>query len=156
MKSLLLAAVLLVLCTMLPKAVPAAGGGDVHFGDTQFIGYEGEQRWPTAASTETIGSEAVPIYIGLPTKRYKVLGRIYDPRTTGIGVVGRAFAEGLFSERDRQRDIANQAKFRGGNAVLVTNDPRILKALNLTEQEIRKTAPLFEHKDKVVLAIELD
>jgi len=156
MKRPLLAAMFFALCTMLPKVAPAADRGDAHFGDAQFIAYEGEQKWPTASSTETLESYAVPIYIGLPTKHYQVLGRIYDPRTTGIGVVGRAFAEGLFSEKDRQRDVANQAKFRGGNAVLVTSDPRILKALNLTEQEVQKTAPLFEHKDKVVLAIELD
>ena len=156
MRRPLLAALLLALCTTLPGVAPAVDRSDAQFGDAQFIAYEGEQQWPTAASTETIGSYAVPIYIGLPTKRYKVLGRIYDPRTTGIGVVGRAFAEGLFSEKDRQRDVANQAKFRGGNAVLVTDDPRILKTLGLTEREVRKTAPLFEHKDKIVLAIELD
>lgn len=154
--SFLLAAFLLTLHALLPDAASATDRSDASFGDAQFIAYEGEQSWPTASSTETIGSAAVPIYIGLPTKRYKVLGRIYDSRTTGIGVVGRAFAEGLFSEKDRQRDVANQARFRGGNAVLVTSDPRILKALNLSEQEVRKTAPLFEHKDKVVLAIELD
>jgi len=156
MKRLLLAAMLFALCSMLPKVAPAADRSDARFGDAHFIAYEGEQKWPTASSTEALESYAVPIYIGLPTKRYKVLGRIYDPRTTGIGVVGRAFAEGLFPEKDRQRDVANQAQFRGGNAVLVTSDPRILKVLDLSEQEVQNTAPLFEHKDKVVLVIELD
>lgn len=156
MKRSLLAALLLALCAMLPRVAPAADRSDARFGDAHFIAYEGEQKWPTASSTEALESYAVPIYIGLPTRSYKVLGRIYDPRTTGIGVVGRAFAEGLFPEKDRQRDVANQAQFRGGNAVLVTSDPRILKVLDLSEQEVRKTAPLFEHKDKVVLAIELD
>ena len=156
MKRPLLAAMLLALCTMLPRVAPADDRSDARFGDAHFIAYEGEQKWPTASSTEALESYAVPIYIGLPTKRYKVLGRIYDPRTTGIGVVGRAFAEGLFPEKDRQRDVANQAKFRGGNAVLVTSDPRILKVLDLSEEEVQKTAPLFEHKDKVVLVIELD
>lgn len=156
MKRSLLVAMLFALCTMLPKVAPAADRSDASFGDAHFISYEGEQKWPTASSAEALESYAVPIYIGLPTKRYKVLGRIYDPRTTGIDVVGRAFAEGLFPEKNRQRDVANQAQFRGANAVLVTSDPRILKELNLTEEEVRKTAPLFEHKDKVVLAIELD
>ena len=156
MKRLLFAAMLFALCSMLPKVAPAADRSDAHFGDAHFIAYEGEQKWPMASSTEALESYAVPIYIGLPTKRYKVLGRIYDPRTTGIGVVGRAFAEGLFPEKDRQRDVANQAQFRGGNAVLVTSDPRILKVLDLSEQEVQNTAPLFEHKDKVVLVIELD
>ena len=56
----------------------------------------------------------MPIYLGLPNRPYKVLGRVYDDRTSGIGVMGRAFSEGLFSERDRQRDCADQAKYRAG------------------------------------------
>ncbi|CAG0968481.1 hypothetical protein MYXO_01161 [Myxococcaceae bacterium] len=137
-------------------AASAVDRSDAAFGDAHFISYEGDQKWPTAPGTETIGSFAVPIYIGLPTRPYRVIGRIYDPRTTGIGVVGRVFAEGLFSEKNRQRDVANQARFRGANAVLVTDDRRVLEALDLSEREVRDTAPLFDHKDKVVLAIELE
>ncbi len=123
------------------------------FGDADFIAYEGEQGWPTADKAEIIKDYAVPIYIGLPAKKYKVLGRIYDDRKSGMGVVGRAFAEGLFSEKDRQRDCASQAKYRGGDAVLVTNDEKIIKALGLSKEEIEKTTPLFDHKDKVTLAV---
>jgi hypothetical protein len=136
--------------------VLAAGQTDPKFGDTRFMTYEGEQRWPTAEHAESIDGFAVPIYVGLPTRKYRVLGRIYDPRTSGIAVVGRAFAEGLFSERDRQRDCANQARYRGATAVLVTDDERILKALGLSADEIEDTAPLFQHKGKIVLAIVLD
>jgi len=137
----------------LPPSVRARDG-DKAFGDAHFIAYEGSfKKWPTGDKAQVIKDYAVPIYIELPDKRYKVLGRIYDPRRTGLGVVGRAFAEGLFSEKDRQRDCANQAKYREGDAVLVTKDPRIIKALGLDADEIEKTAPLFEHKDKVVLAI---
>lgn len=153
---LLLAALLLGAGLLAAGGVRAADRSDAAFGDAHFIAYEGEQHWPTASSTEKIDSFAVPIYIGLPTRTYRVLGRIYDPRATGIGVVGRAFAEGLFSEEDRRRDVANQAQFRRANAVLVTGDPRILEALHLTAEQVRKTAPLFDHKDKVVLAIELE
>ena len=96
---------LLGLALLLPAdAGRAQGTGDPKFGDTRFLNYEGDQRWPTAESAESIGGFAVPIYVGLPTRPYKVLGRIYDPRATGIAIVGRAFAEGLFSEADRQRD----------------------------------------------------
>lgn len=144
----------LVLACVFP--VLAAGQTDPKFGDTRFMSYEGEQRWPTAEHAESMDGFAVPIYVGLPTKKYRVLGRIYDPRTSGISVVGRAFAEGLFPERDRQRDCANQARYRGANAVLVTNDERVLAALALEADEIEDTAPLFQHKNKVVLAIVLD
>jgi hypothetical protein len=134
----------------------AQNANDPTFGDTRFMFYEGDQHWPTADSAEAISGFAVPIYVGLPTRPYKVLGRIYDPRATGIGVVGRVFAEGLFSESDRQRDCANQARFRGGNAVLVTNDERIISVLGLSRSEVEKTAPLFNHKDKIVLAVSIE
>ena len=43
----------------------------------------------------------------------------------------RAFSKGWFSEPDRQRDCPDQAKCRGGDAVLVTSDKHVLKALGL-------------------------
>jgi hypothetical protein len=136
--------------------VPSVQAGDTGkaFGDAHFIAYEGSfKNWPTGDKAQVIKDHEVPIYVGLPDKKYRVLGRIYDPRRTGIGVVGRAFAEGLFSENDRQRDCANQAKYREADAVLVTKDERVIKALGLDTAEIEKTAPLFAHKDKLVLAI---
>lgn len=126
------------------------------FGDAVFLKYEGTQSWPTGDRSQIISDFAVPIYLGLPNKRYKVIGRVYDERTTGIGVMTRAFAEGLFSEKDRQRDCADQAKYRGGDAVVVTNDERIIKALSLTKEELSKTAPLFQHKDSAVLVIKFE
>ena len=98
-------------------------------GDAKYLTYEGTQNWPTGDRAQIISDFSVPIYLGLPNKRYTVLGRVYDDRSTGIGVMTRAFAEGLFSEKDRQRDCADQAKYRGGDAVLVTNDERIITAL---------------------------
>jgi hypothetical protein len=92
----------------------------------------------------------------LPNKPYKVLGRVYDDRTTGIGVMTRALAEGLFSERDRQRDCADQAKFRGGDALVVTNDERIIKAFGLSKDELAKTTPLFKNKDSLTLVIKFE
>jgi hypothetical protein len=125
------------------------------FGDVAFLRYEGTQSWPTGNSAQIISEFAVPIYLSLPNRRYKVLGRAYDDRI-GIGVVGRAFSEGLFSEKDRQRDCAEQAKFRGGDAVLITNDERVLKTLGLTKAELEKTTPLFRHKDSATLVIKFD
>jgi hypothetical protein len=85
-----------------------------------------------------------------------VLGRVYDDRTSGIGIMTRAFSEGLFSERDRQRDCADQAKFRGGDALLVSSDERVMKALGVNRDTLSKTAPLFQHKDSAVLVIKFE
>ena len=126
------------------------------FGDAKFLTFEGTQKWPTGDRTQIISDFSVPIYLGLPNKPYKVLGRVYDDRTTGMGVVGRAFSEGLFSEKDRQRDCADQAKYRGGDAVLVTSDERIISALGLSREELSKTTPLFQHRDSATLVIKFD
>jgi hypothetical protein len=145
------ALVLLVVATLVSPGHAQDAGKK--FGDAAFLRYEGAQSWPKGERAQVIADFAVPIYLGLPTKPYAVLGRVYDDRTTGIGVMTRAFAEGLFSERDRQRDCAGQAKFRGGDAVLVTNDERVVKALGLSREELAKTTPLFQHKDSVTLVI---
>ena len=139
--------------------ITASFAGDekeAKFGDTKFVVYEGEQSWPTGESAQINNDFSIPIYIGLPTKKYKVLGRIYDERKSGVGVVGKAFAEGLFSEKDRQRDCANQARFRGADAVLVTSNEKIIKALGVSNEDVHDTAPLFDHKDKVVVAIKFN
>lgn len=126
------------------------------FGDAKYLMYEGTQSWPTGDRAQIISDFSVPIYLGLPSKRYKVLGRVYDDRTTGIGVVGRAFSEGLFSEKDRQRDVADQAKYRGGDAVLVTSDERVIQALGVSKEQLSKTTPLFQHRDSATLVIKFD
>jgi hypothetical protein len=150
-----------VLGVMAVVAVLACGGvahaqDAKKFGDAVYLTYEGTQSWPTGDRAQIVSDFAVPIYLGLPNKRYKVLGRIYDERTSGIGVMTRAFAEGLFSEKDRQRDCADQAKYRGGDAVLVTSDERIIGPLGLSKEELSKTAPLFQHKDSAVLVIKFE
>jgi hypothetical protein len=138
-----------------PAAAHAEDAGK-KFGDAAFLRYEGAQSWPKGDRAQIISDFAVPIYLGLPSKPYKVIGRVYDERTSGIGVMTRAFSEGLFSERDRQRDCADQAKSRGGDAVLVTNDERVIKALGLGREELAKTTPLFQHKDSVTLVIKFE
>jgi hypothetical protein len=122
------------------------------FNDAAFMGYEGPQTWPTGEGAQIVSDFAVPIYFGLPNRPYRVLGRVYDDRTAGVGVMTRAFAH-LFSERDRQRDAADQAKFRGGDALVVTNDERVIKTFGLTRDDVTKTAPLFEHKDSIALIV---
>jgi hypothetical protein len=148
---------LLLLAALAAGVLPArAQDPTKKFGDAAFLRYEGAQSWPTGQGAQIISDFAVPIYLGLPSRPYKVLGRVYDDRTTGIGVMTRAFSEGLFSERDRQRDCADQAKFRGGDALLVTSDERVIKALGLSKDDLSKTTPLFKHKDSATLVIKFD
>jgi hypothetical protein len=147
----------LLLGILVGSTVPAdAQDPAKKFNDAAFLRYEGAQNWPTGDGAQIISDFAVPIYLGLPNKPYKVLGRVYDDRTTGIGVMTRAFSEGLFSERDRQRDCADQAKFRGGDALLITSDERVIKPLGLSKDELSKTTPLFKHKDSATLVIKFD
>ena len=149
-------AVALVAALVCGAGVASAQEAGKKFGDAKFLKYEGSQNWPTGDRTQLISDFSVPIYLSLPNKPYKVMGRVYDDRTTGIGVMNRAFAEGLFSEKDRQRDCADQAKYRGGDAVLVTNDERIISALGLSKDELSKTTPLFQHRDSATLVIKFD
>ena len=153
MKVVVAALVTVSLCVAVSAGAQEAGK---KFGDAKFLKFEGTQKWPTTDRAQIISDFSVPIYLGLPNKSYKVLGRVYDDRTTGIGVMTRAFAEGLFSEKDRQRDCADQAKYRGGDAVLVTNDERIIGALGLNREELSKTTPLFQHRDSATLVIKFD
>src|SRR5436309_8795895 len=44
-------------------------------GFTGFIAYEGNQpKWPTSSSALTEVDFAIPVYLGLPAKSYRVLG----------------------------------------------------------------------------------
>ncbi len=140
----------------LSLVLPVMAAEDTSVGDTSFMGYEGKQDWPTNDKAQVIKDYAVPIYVGFPTKHYKVLGRIYDARTQGIEIIGRAFDEGLNSEKNRMRSCANQAKKQGGDAVLVTDDEKLISAFKLSKEDLERTTPLFEHKDKITLAIKFN
>ena len=66
---------------------------------------------------------------------------------------GRAFDEGLGSEKHRMRNVANQAKDHGADAVIVVEDENVFKAFNLTKKEVRESSPLFKYKHSIVLAV---
>lgn len=130
-----------------------ADKNETKVGDTAFLAYEGSQSWPAGKGCQVNKDYSVPIYIGLPDKSYKVVGRIYDERTSGFGVVDRAFDEGLGKETHRMRNCANQAKQHGADAVLVTDDEKVIKVFNLSKKDVRESAPLFDHKHSIVLVI---
>jgi hypothetical protein len=138
-----------------PAAIARDTDKEMRVGDTAFIAYEGPQNWPDGRSAMVIKDYAVPIYRGLPDTGYRVLGRIYDKRTAGFDVIVRGFDEAFGKEKYRLRACANQAKLHGADAVLVTDDERVLGAFGLSKKELRRTAPLFGDKDRIVLAIRL-
>ena len=121
-------------------------------GDTTVIAYEGSQDWPTGKSAEIIKGYAVPLYKGLPNKGYKVLGRIVDERE-GVEEVGKAFEDTFGGQKHRIRNCANQAKLQGGDALLVTDDEQVLKALKLSTKDAKEASPLAREQHKVVLII---
>jgi hypothetical protein len=51
------------------------------------------------------------------------------------------------------RNCAKQARLRGGEAIEVTDDEHVLKAFNMTADDVERAAPLFECRNKVVLVI---
>jgi hypothetical protein len=122
-------------------------------GDTEFTAYEGSQSWPKGKGGGVNKDYAVPIYIGLPDKSFKVLGRISDKRVSGFDVVGRGFDEAFEAEKHRMRNCANQAKQHEADAIIVTDDENAIKAFNLSKKEVRESAPLFDHKHSLVLAV---
>jgi hypothetical protein len=127
---------------------------DDKVGDTAFSAYDGAQSWPKGSGGEVNKDYSVPIYVGLPDRRFKVIGRVYDKRDdSGFDAVGRAFDEGLGSERHRMRNVANQAKDHGADAVVVIEDEDVFKAFNLTKREVRDSSPLFKYKHSIVLAV---
>lgn len=150
--------VLVGLCVtwLMPAVARDSTKNETKVGDTAFVAYQGSQNWPRGERAFVNNQYSVPIYIGLPDKSYKVLGRIYDKRTEGFDVVGRGFDEAFGKERLRMRNCANQAKLNGADAVLVTDDERVVKAFNLSKRDLRDTAPLFDYKHSVVLAIKFE
>ena len=122
-------------------------------GDTAFTAYDGSQSWPTGKDPQIDKEYSIPIYIGLPDKSYKVLGRITDKRDEGVAVMDKAFDEGLGSEKHRMRNCANQGKQHGADAVLVTDDEKVIKVFNLSKKELHESTPLFKHPHSIVLAI---
>ncbi len=154
MKTLILSLALLLGAGALPA--PQASQAENQFGDFSFVPYGGIQiNWPQALNARVILDHAVPIYLGLPQRNYTLMGRIVASRVTVAGMKQWPPDE-IFNEMGRQRDCATLALQQGGNAVIVTDHPAILKAFNLTKEEIDRTAPLLANKEKLVLVIQFN
>jgi hypothetical protein len=118
---------------------------------TGFLAFEGNQSsWPQAPSALTKVDFAVPAYLGLPSKSYRIIGLIVNEEPE-IG--GKGLPSWLWSDETRLANACNQAKAHGADAVLVTNDPTILRALNVQEGPGVKSSRLLTNYDGVIVAI---
>jgi hypothetical protein len=156
MKRLTVAIVLVVFVaciTSVSAKEKKANKDETKVGDTEFTAYDGSQSWPTGSNPQINKEYSIPIYIGLPDKGYKVIGRITDKRDEGVDVMDKAFDEGLGSEKHRMRNCANQGKQHEADALVVTDDEKVIKVFNLTKKELHESTPLFKYKHSVVLAI---
>lgn len=79
---------------------------------TEFLAYSGaQQNWPTAPGAMVAANLAVPVYYGLPSRPYRVLGEIATSK-------GQTWAwSDVQSEAMTQ--AADEAKKRGADAIIV-------------------------------------
>jgi hypothetical protein len=98
-------------------------------GYTGFLVFEGKQsNWPQAPSVLTKMDFAVPAYLGLPPKSYRVIGLIVndEPEISGKGLP----------------------------SWLWTNDSTLLRALNVQEGPGIRSSRLLTNSDGVIVAIQ--
>jgi hypothetical protein len=120
-------------------------------GFTGFLVFDGNQvSWPRASSSLTEVNFALPVYLGLPSKPYRVLGFVVDAEPK-IG--DQTLPSWLWTDETRLANACNQAKERGADALLLTNDPTILRAMNATEGPNGKLNRLLTNFDGVIVAI---
>lgn len=121
-------------------------------GYTAFLAFEGKQsNWPQAPSVLTKMDFAVPAYLGLPPKSYRVIGLIVNDEPE---ISGKGLPSWLWTDETRLANACNQAKAHGADAVLVTNDPTLLRALNVQEGPGVKSSRLLTNSDGVIVAIQ--
>jgi hypothetical protein len=123
-------------------------------GGTSFWAYEGQQQWPVGQGAQKLTAYRVPIYLGVPNKPYRVLGRIVDDHGDGVEVIGKEVGGFFSGEKRKLRNIANQARLNGAEAVMITDDAEVVRQLGVTERELKKTSPLGKDRRRAVLAIQ--
>jgi hypothetical protein len=82
-----------------------------------------------------------------------VLGRIVDDRNDGVEVIGKELGGFFGGEKKKLRNIANQARLNGAEAVVITDHPDVVRALGVSDRELKKTSPLGEDRRRAVLAV---
>jgi hypothetical protein len=120
-------------------------------GFTGFLAYEGTQsKWPTSSSALTEPDFAVPAYLGLPAKPYRVIGFVVSDEPLADD---KKLPVWLWSDETRLANACNQAKDHGADAVLLTNDPVLVGMLKPQTGRDLKSYRLLTNFDGVIVAI---
>ena len=121
-------------------------------GGTSFVPYDGDQGWPTSKSPAIDQSHSIPVYEGLPDKKYKVIGRIIDDRE-GFDLVGKELGGFFGGSKKAFRNITNQARKNGGEAVVITEDSRVIEQFGVERRKRKDTSPLNKNREALVLVV---
>ena len=121
-------------------------------GFTGFLAFEGTQlNWPRASSSLIKADFAVPAYLGLPSRSYRVIGFVVNTEPE-VGKEG--LPAWLWSDETRLANACNQARDHGADAVLLTKDPVFLRAMNPQEGHPPPAKRLLTNFDGVIVAIQ--
>src|SRR5262249_9668061 len=109
-----------------------------------------QQSWPRSPSSLTKTDFTIPVYMGLPSKPYEVIGFVVnsEPLLSGNGL-----SEWLWSDETRLGNACNQAKAHGADAILLTKDQTILEALKSQAAALPESSRLLVNYDGQVAAI---
>lgn len=118
-------------------------------GPTSFLAYDGkQQRWPRGESALVKSSFSIPAYQGLPPKPYTILGFV----VTSDSPISEVPAW-MWGDETRLANACNQGKEYGADAIMVTSDPVIMKAIDSIPTTAAGSKRLLASSDAVVVAI---
>jgi hypothetical protein len=118
-------------------------------GPTSFLAYDGkQQRWPRGESALVKSSFTVPAYQGLPPNAYTIQGVV---ATSDSPVAGAP--SWMWGDETRLANACNQAKEHGADAVMVTTDPTVRKAVDSIPTTAGVSKQLLASSDALVVAI---
>ena len=118
-------------------------------GFTGYLAYDGKQQsWPRGSSTLVKMDFAVPAYLGLPSKAYRIVGFVVitEPSMSGL-------PDWMWSDETRMANAANQAREHGADAILVTNDPKIVQTFTNLAAQSGQSGKLLVNTDAQIVAI---
>ena len=120
-------------------------------GMTSYLAYDGKQQsWPRGSSTLAKTDFAVPAYLGLPSKPYQLVGYVVNAEPT---IHGHGLPEWIWTDETRLANACNQAKAHGADAVVLTNDPKILQALAAANAAGSPNRRLLANSEGEIVAI---
>jgi len=120
-------------------------------GFTGFLAYEGVQsKWPTSSSALTQVDFAIPAYLNLPARPYRVIGFVVSTEPLAND---EKLPVWLWGDETRLANACNQAKDHGADAVLLTKDSTFVNMLKPEAGRDRQSYRLLTNFDGVIVAI---